>query len=90
MVTNIKEGKTKKCEQYWPEAGSGMSCGPFNLSLEEQHIFADYTVRTIQLVVSVQNSFRALRDGGQKLIPVLRRKIFGISIMCVVNILYVN
>ena len=53
MVTNIKEGKTKKCEQYWPEAGSGMRCGPFNLSLVEQHIFADYTIRTIQLDLSV-------------------------------------
>ena len=55
MVTNIKEGKTKKCEQYWPEGGSGKSCGPFNTSLVEQHIFADYTIRTIQLVVSTIN-----------------------------------
>ena len=53
MVTNIKEGKTKKCEQYWPdESGSGQSYGPFNVTVVEQHIFADYTIRTIQLVVS--------------------------------------
>ena len=52
MVTNIKEGMTKKCEQYWPEGGSGKSYGPFNVSIVEQHIFADYTIRTIQLVVS--------------------------------------
>ena len=57
MVTNIKEGKTKKCEQYWPEGGSGKSCGPFNTSLVEQHIFADYTIRTIQLVVSTINYY---------------------------------
>ena len=52
MITNIKEGKTRKCEQYWPEGGSGQSYGPFNLSLVEQLILADYTIRTIQLVVS--------------------------------------
>jgi hypothetical protein len=56
MVTNIKEGKIKKCEQYWPEAGSGKSYGPFNLSLVEQLILADYTIRTLQLVVSTCNS----------------------------------
>ena len=52
MVTNVKEGRTKKCEQYWPEGGSGKSYGPFNVSMVEQHVFADYTIRTIELVVS--------------------------------------
>ena len=54
MVTNVKEGRTKKCEQYWPaESGNGQSYGPFNVTVLEQHIFADYTIRTIQLVVSI-------------------------------------
>ena len=54
MVTNIKEGKTKKCEQYWSaENGSGLSYGPFDVTILEQHIFADYTIRTIQLVVNI-------------------------------------
>ena len=52
MVTNVKEGRTKKCEQYWPEGGSGKSYGPFNVTVTEQHIFADYVIRNIQLVVS--------------------------------------
>ena len=51
MVTNIMEGMTKKCEQYWPEGGSGQSYGPFNLSLVEQLTFADYVVRTFRLEV---------------------------------------
>ena len=51
MVTNVKEGKTKKCEQYWPEGGSGKSYGPFNVSIVEENIFADYTIRNIKLVV---------------------------------------
>ena len=43
----------KKCEQYWPaECGSGENYGPFNMTVLEQHIFADYTIRTIQLVVN--------------------------------------
>ena len=58
MVTNVKEGKTKKCEQYWPaESGSGQSYGPFNVTVVEQHIFADYTIRTIQLVVNKMISY---------------------------------
>ena len=54
MVTNIIEGWTKKCEQYWPESASeGKSFGPFNLSLVEENIFADYTIRTIQIKVQI-------------------------------------
>ena len=41
-------------KQYWPaESGSGQSYGPFNVTVLEQHIFADYTIRTIQLVVNI-------------------------------------
>ena len=36
MVTNVKEGKTKKCEQYWPdEVGNSQSYGPFNVTVVE-------------------------------------------------------
>ena len=39
MVTNIKEGKTKKCEQYWPdEVGRSQSYGLFNVTVVEQHV----------------------------------------------------
>ena len=54
MVTNIIEGWTKKCEQYWPESASEeKSFGPFNLSLVEENIFADYTIRTIKIKVQL-------------------------------------
>ena len=53
MVTNVTEGKIKKCEQYWPEDASVSSFGPFDVSVVEQHIFADYVIRHIQLVVSL-------------------------------------
>ena len=41
MVTNVKEGRTKEFEQYWPEGGSGKNYGPF---MVEKHIFADYII----------------------------------------------
>ena len=51
MVTNVTERNTKKCELYWPECGLVQTCGPFNLSVVEEQIFADYIIRSIQLVV---------------------------------------
>ena len=51
MVTNLKEGNKKKCEQYWPESGSA-TFGPFKVTIMEQQIFADYCIRTMQVSVS--------------------------------------
>ena len=50
MVTNLSEGNKKKCEQYWPETGS-TTYGPFKVTLTEQEVFTDYTVRTMQVNV---------------------------------------
>ena len=52
MVTNLKEGNKKKCEQYWPDSGS-KNFGPFRVTLTEQQVFADYTTRTLQVTVSI-------------------------------------
>jgi protein tyrosine phosphatase len=71
MVTNVMEGMTKKCEQYWPEAGNGQSYGPFNLSLVEQLTFADYIVRTIHLVVSINGLAIGMFCLGQMVTSVL-------------------
>jgi protein tyrosine phosphatase len=51
MVTNLKEGNKKKCEQYWPDTGS-TTYGPFKITLIERQVFADYCIRTIQVTVS--------------------------------------
>jgi len=51
MVTNLKEGKKTKCQQYWPESGSAQSFGPFKVTLSDQQVYTDYVVRTLQLEV---------------------------------------
>ncbi len=55
MVTNLKEGNKKKCEQYWPESGS-VSFGAFKVTLTEHQAFADYCIRTIKVTVSCKNT----------------------------------
>ena len=50
MVTNLKENNKTKCHQYWPESGS-KSYGPFTVTITDQQVYADYTVRILQLQV---------------------------------------
>ena len=50
MITNLVEGTKIKCHQYWPDKESA-KYGPFEVSLIDQQILADYTVRTLILQV---------------------------------------
>ena len=52
MVTNTVERGQHKCEQYWPDEGT-KEYGPFKVTLVDQQVFADYTIR--QLFVSVSS-----------------------------------
>lgn len=52
MLNSAAEGKLKKSEIYWPEGGS-REYGPFMVTLVESQVFADYTIRTMQLVVRI-------------------------------------
>ena len=54
MVTNTMEGGQKKCEQYWPEQGT-KEYGPFKVTLTDQQVFADYTIRQLFVSVSLYN-----------------------------------
>ena len=54
MVTNTVEGEQKKCEQYWPQQGT-QEYGPFKVTLTDQQVFADYTIRQLFVSVSLMN-----------------------------------
>ena len=50
MITNLEEGGKIKCQRYWPETGR-CSFGPFEVTLTDEQIFADYTTRTLEVQV---------------------------------------
>ena len=51
MVTNIMEDKKIKCQQYWPE-DSSEDFRPFRVTLSDQQMFANFTIRLLQVEVS--------------------------------------
>ena len=54
MITNVQEGSKVKCEQYWPDSVSKtLEFGPFKVTLTDQHVLADYTIRNLLLSVSL-------------------------------------
>ena len=50
MVTNVKEGTRIKCQTYWPEWGK-KDFGPFQVTITDQQIFTDYTIRILSVSV---------------------------------------
>ncbi|XP_055956570.1 receptor-type tyrosine-protein phosphatase T isoform X2 [Patella vulgata] len=48
MLTTVQEHGKIKCEQYWPEQGS-QKFGEINLTLNEERVRADFTVRCITM-----------------------------------------
>ena len=54
MVTNVKEGTRIKCQHYWPESGK-KDFGPFQVTITDQQIFADYIIRTLSVSVRYYN-----------------------------------
>ena len=56
MMTNTIERGINKCEVYWPSEQQGvLEAGPFQITLTTQQVFADYTVRYLELKVSSSN-----------------------------------
>ncbi len=51
MLTNVMENNKIKCQQYWPDSGS-VSYGPFTVTITDQQVLANYTVRNLLLAVS--------------------------------------
>ncbi|XP_064386420.1 receptor-type tyrosine-protein phosphatase kappa-like [Halichondria panicea] len=50
MLTNVMENNKTKCQQYWPDSGS-VSYGPFTVTITDQQVLADYTVRNLLLAI---------------------------------------
>ena len=62
MITNLEEGGKIKCQRYWPETGR-CGFGPFTVTLTDEQIFADYTIRKLELLVRGNT---AVSTGGQR------------------------
>ena len=61
MMTNTMERCTKKCEVYWPDVlNEEKEVGPFVIKLTAQHVFADYTVRDMELEVAKHSCYTIL------------------------------
>ena len=50
MVTNLVEDTKIKCHQYWPNTGT-QSFGSFRVTITDQKILADYTIRGLLMQV---------------------------------------
>ncbi|BFZ11376.1 hypothetical protein BsWGS_14415 [Bradybaena similaris] len=50
MLTNLVEDGKLKCERYWPEDGA-MKVGDITVKLATTQVFADYTIRVLQLAM---------------------------------------
>ena len=53
MLTEVEEQGQRKSEQYWPDQGNLEYVGPFRVMLADQQVFADYIIRTMQVMVSL-------------------------------------
>ena len=54
MVTNLLEGSKNKCEQYWPNCyKEHAEFGPFIVTLLDEQVLLDFTIRSLQLKVSI-------------------------------------
>ena len=56
MITNLEEGGKTKCQQYWPDAGP-LKCEPFNVTITDQQILADYTIRRFTVKVGAHRQY---------------------------------
>ena len=52
MITNLEEGNKIKCQRYWPETGR-CSFGPFEITITDEQMLADYTIRKLDVQVNI-------------------------------------
>ncbi|XP_062613543.1 receptor-type tyrosine-protein phosphatase epsilon-like [Saccostrea cucullata] len=49
MLTNLEEGSTIKCHQYWPNKGEGLDLGLYSIRVEEETMYAHFVIRRMTL-----------------------------------------
>ncbi|CAI8024471.1 Receptor-type tyrosine-protein phosphatase alpha [Geodia barretti] len=60
MITNLEEGGKIKCQRYWPETGR-CGFGPFTVTLTDEQIFADYTIRKLELQLDSERPLKVIQ-----------------------------
>ena len=50
MITNVIEEGKVKCQQYWPDSDT-KDYGPFSVTLSDEQVLTDYTVRKMHVKV---------------------------------------
>lgn len=64
MLTNLVEATKIKCHQYWPDT-STQSFGSFQVTITDQKILADYTIRGLLVqVYTCVNNWTAKNQSG--------------------------
>lgn len=58
MITNLIEKGRRKCDQYWPQDGREQYRN-FQVTLRDEDVYANYTVRTLQLRDQKQSKRRS-------------------------------
>ena len=57
MLTNEREGNRVKSAKYWPSSEEQeLQQGPYIVRLMEEDIYANFTIRSIELVVCIKHS----------------------------------
>ncbi|XP_061185094.1 receptor-type tyrosine-protein phosphatase alpha-like [Saccostrea echinata] len=55
MLTNLVEGKKKKCEKYWPERGIDALHGQIRVHFVNEKQYANYIIRSFRIYKSQQS-----------------------------------
>eukprot|EP00105_Crassostrea_gigas_P040871 XP_019925019.1 PREDICTED: receptor-type tyrosine-protein phosphatase mu [Crassostrea gigas] len=60
MLTNVMEGNTAKCFQYWPAQETSMDCDSFTLNTTDERHYAYYVVRKVKMIHKKENKCRTV------------------------------
>nr|XP_034322492.1 receptor-type tyrosine-protein phosphatase kappa-like [Crassostrea gigas] len=62
MLTNVMEGNTAKCFQYWPALETSMDCDNFTLITTDERHYAYYVIRKLKMIHKKDNKCRTVNQ----------------------------